>query len=101
MEYRIIRDEINKFLDRREIELEIVHEGRATPKRVIVFKEIVEKFSLDPDKTILMYLKTMRGTNKSIALIYYYPNGIDWSTIEPIKRKKVIKLGEGEGKEEG
>ena len=101
MEIRVLRDEMNPFLDRREIELEIVHEGGATPKRIEVFKEVVKRFSLDPDKTLLMYLKTIRGTNKSQALIYYYPNGIDWSTIEPPKRRKVIKLGEEEREAQG
>ena len=60
---------------------------------------VTNKFSLEPDKTLLLYIRTLYGENKSEALIYYYPNGIDWSTIEPTKRNKVIKIGEEESEE--
>ena len=101
MEIKVLNETENPYLDRRELEIKIIHDKNATPKRVEVFKTIVERFTLDPEKMILMSLRTLRGTNKSIALIYYYPDGIDWSTIEPVKRSKVIKIGEEKSKEEG
>ena len=100
MEINVIRDEVNPYLDRREIEIEIIHENEATPKRIDVFKSVIDKFSLDPKNTILIKLETRRGTSISSALIYYYPKGIDWSTIEPIKRNKVIEIGEEESEKE-
>jgi ribosomal protein S24E len=96
-----LREVENPYLDRKEIEVKILHEGEATPKRVEVFKSVVERLSLDIDKTILISLETIRGTNTSVALIYYYPNGIDWSTIEPVKRNKVIQVGEEKPEEKG
>lgn len=96
MEIDVVSDRSNLYLDRREIEIKIMHENEATPKRVDVFKSVVDKFSLDPKNTVLIKLETGRGTNISFALIYYYPDGIDWSTIEPIKRNKVISVGEEE-----
>ncbi len=101
MEMKVLKEVENPYLDRREIEVKILHEKEATPKRLDVFKGVVERFSLEPDKTILVSLKTLRGTNTSVALIYYYPNGIDWSTIEPVKRNKVIQIGEEKPEEEG
>lgn len=100
MEIEILNEVENPYLDRKEIELKVLHEGEPTPKRVDVFKKVIERFSLDPSNTILISLKTVRGTNTSIALIYYYPNGIDWSTIEPVKRGKVIQIGEEKSEEE-
>jgi len=47
-------------------------------------------------------VETETGMNKAYALIYYYPNGIDFSQIEPPDRVKVAAnyLREKE-KEEG
>ncbi len=101
MKLEIIKEVENPYLDRKEIEIKILHEGEPTPKRVDVFKSAVDRLSLDGDKTILISLETIRGTNTSVALIYYYPNGIDWSTIEPVKRNKVIQVGEEKSEEEG
>jgi ribosomal protein S24E len=99
MEIKIEEENTNIFLDRKEYKLLIIHEGEPTPKRIDVFKNIIEKLSLEPDKTVLIYLKTERGKNTTRALIYYYPNGIDWSTIEPFKRK-VMEIGKEEPEEE-
>ena len=101
MEIQVIRDDENPYLDRREIEIKIIHEKDATPKRFDVFKVITEKLSLNQKNTVLMKINTIRGSNTSIALIYYYPKGIDWSTIEPIKRNKVIEVGEEKPEKEG
>lgn len=101
IEIGIKREIYNKFLDRKEIEFIVKHEKAPTPKRIEVFKALVDKLSIDPDKTVLIYIRTFLGTNMSKGLIYYYPNGIDWSTIEPPNRRKVIKIGEEEPKEEG
>lgn len=101
MEIEITKDVKNKFLDRREVEFIVKHERTATPKRIDVFKAVVDRLSLDPDKTVLIYIKTLLGTNMSKGLLYYYPNGIDWSTIEPPNRRKVREIGEEESKEEG
>ena len=101
MEIDVVSDKANLYLDRREIKIKIIHENEATPKRIDVFKSAVDKFSLDPENTVLIKLETRRGTNISFALIYYYPEGIDWPTIEPIKRKKVISIGEEKSEEKG
>ena len=100
MDIEIIEDKLNKYLDRREIKVEIKHPSEPTPNRESVFKYVIERLSLKPENTIIMYIKTVYGENRSEALIYYYPNGIDWSTIEPTKRKKVIKIGEEKPEEE-
>jgi len=99
MEIEVLEERENKYLDRIEIRLSIRHPRSSTPRREEVFNYIVNKFSLKPENTILMYIKTIYGENRSEALIYYYPNGVDWSTIEPTKRKKVMKIGEEESEE--
>jgi len=101
MEIKVVEEKDNKYLDRKEIRIHIYHPKEATPKKLDILKYIVDRFSLDPNKTILMCIKTFYGENRSEALIYYYPDGIDWSTIEPPKRKKVIKIGEEKSEKEG
>jgi small subunit ribosomal protein S24e len=90
LEVKVLEDKENPYLDRREIKLEIRHEGRATPSRREIAEIVRERLGLDPEKALLMYIKTETGMNKSTALIYYYPNGIKWSQIEPPNRKKVL-----------
>ncbi len=96
MNIEVAMERDNPFIDRREILLRIEHVGEATPGKKDIAKFLVERLGLEPDKTFIAWIKTYTGTNRSEALIYYYPDGIDWSTIEPTKRGKVISLGEEE-----
>lgn len=91
MEIEVVYDRFNPYLDRREIELKIRHEGGNMPKRSEVFNAAVRLFSLNPENTVLIRVEGLRGKAESRALIYYYPNGIVWSTIEPPKRRALMK----------
>jgi len=96
MKIEIIREKNNILLDRKEIEFIVKHEERGTPSRKEVFNQLISKISLDPNKSVLIYLKSSHGKSKSEGLLYYFPKGIIWSTIEPPYRRKVIKDGEEE-----
>lgn len=96
MNIEIVEERENPFIDRREILLRIDHLGEATPGKKEVLRFLVDRMGLEPEKIFIAWVRTYTGTNRSEALIYYYPEGIDWSTIEPTKRGKVIKLGEEE-----
>lgn len=91
MEIEVVYDRFNPYLDRREIELKIRHEESNVPKRSEVFNAAVRLFSLNPENTVLIRVEGLRGKAESRALIYYYPNGIVWSTIEPPKRRALMK----------
>ncbi|MEM0056923.1 MAG: hypothetical protein QXH96_00345 [Candidatus Geothermarchaeota archaeon] len=91
MKIEVICDRFNPYLDRREIELRIYHEGSSIPKKSDVFNAAVRLFSLNPENTVVIRVEGLRGKAESRALIYYYPNGIVWSTIEPPKRKALMK----------
>ncbi len=98
MEVEVISERDNPFLDRREYRLGFRHGGEATPSRETVVRHVVERMGLERDKVFVASLETYTGMGYTVATIYYYPNGIDWSTIEPSKRWKVKAGGEEESK---
>ena len=100
MKIEIVEERKNPYLDRVETILRIEHPASATPSREDISRFIVDRLGYEPGKVIIKYIKTFTGMNISEALIYYYPDGIDWSTIEPVKRGKVIRIGEEESKAE-
>ncbi len=89
MEFRVVSERENPYLDRVEYVIEISHEGDKTPSRRDIAKYLSETLSLDLSKALIMYIRTFSGMNKSESLVYYYPNGIDWSQIEPPDRDKL------------
>ena len=97
-EYRfeVVGERRNPYLDRVEYVVRVEHTGMPTPSRDVIAKYVVERLGLDPGKTVLMSIRTLTGMNVSEILIYYYPNGIDMSTLEPPDRGKVLGGGEEE-----
>lgn len=91
MEFKVLKEIENPYLNRKEILIRILHEADKTPSKKDIAKYLADTLSLDLEKTIILYVKTYTGTNVSDTLIYYYPNGIDWSQIEPPDRKKLAK----------
>ena len=96
MKIEIVSEKKNPYLDRVETILEVEHIGEPTPSKKDIANFIKDRLGYPLDKVLIASIKTPTGMNKSEVLIYYYPNGIDWSTIEPTKRNKVIKIGEEE-----
>jgi|Deesub1362B_J571_1020462.scaffolds.fasta_scaffold00004_318 ribosomal protein S24E len=101
MEIKVVSEKKNPYMDRVEYVLELDHSGEATPKRELIIEYIKERLSLDPSKCILLKIDTLTGASKSTALIYYYPDGIDWSQIEAVHRRKVIEIGKEESEAKG
>jgi ribosomal protein S24E len=101
LEFKVVAERDNKFLDRVEIEVEVEHSGSATPRREDIYRFVVDKLSLDASKCLIKKIVSGTGVARSRALIYYFPNGIDWSQIEPIDRGKVMVVGEEETEAQG
>lgn len=89
MKIEVLEEKVNPYLNRREILLEVFHKGQRTPSKREVSNILVDKLGLDPDKTMIMYIKTATGMNRSLIFLHYYPDGIDWSQIEPPDRGKL------------
>ena len=101
MEIKVVSEKKNPYMDREEYILEIDHSGEATPKRRDIAEYLRDKLGLDLSRCILVKISTLTGASRSHAFIYYYPNGIDWSQIEPIDREKVMHIGEEKSEAEG
>jgi len=103
MKLRLVEKRENPFLDRIEYVLEIDHWAAGTPSRRELANRIVEELKVEPEKTVLLEIVTETGMNRSRAVVYYYPRGMDLSQLAPFHRNKVLAnyLRESEGKEGG
>lgn len=100
VEFRVLEERENLFLDRVEITLEVNHFKRSTPSKREIAAFLKDRLGINPSNALIVEVRTESGMNKSYATIYYYPKGIDFSQIEPSDRTKVAAnyLGEGEKK---
>jgi ribosomal protein S24E len=68
----ILEDKENTFFKRRELKVEIPHEGKQTPSKQEVIKEVSEKYSVPPELVSIDYILTKKGTNVALAKIKIY-----------------------------
>ncbi|MDY6771212.1 MAG: hypothetical protein SV186_04630 [Candidatus Nanohaloarchaea archaeon] len=76
MEIAIKERRDNPLLEREEFELEIEHEGDATPSNKKVRKSFAAENDLDPDKIEVDHIYTGHGHNVSTALVRAYENKV-------------------------
>ena len=102
MEIKIVRDEKNPLLQRREVWFEVRHEGKPTPPKIEVAKVLAAKLNANLDLMVIKYYTTGFGTNVSRGLCLVYENGEAMKRAEPankINARKRIGLKEKEGEE--
>jgi len=94
MEVKVIEEKDNVFLGRKDVKLEIIHHGQATPSMKKVEEIICEKFNTEPEKIIIRYIFTKTGIGESIVSVQIYNR-----KVREIKKEEEQKEGE-EAKEE-
>lgn len=100
MEIVVLEDKVNKLLDRREVRFIVRHDGRGTPRRVEVLKELAAKLSVEVEKIFMPFIKTKTGLNISEGKAFIFPNGVKISQLEPRLRRKIVGESSGEEKSE-
>lgn len=71
MELKIISDNENRLLNRREISLTVEHE-KGTPRKEDLARELCRKLNLSPESTIIVRMGQGFGRKESTALAYSY-----------------------------
>ncbi len=83
MEVRVTEVKENKLLGRKEIHFEVIHEGEPTPSRKDVKGKLVAMLDLNPETTVIQYLRSYFGSHISKGYAKAYDDRDRMMYIEP------------------
>ena len=92
MEMKIIIENENALLKRKELVLEMKHESAATPSKAEITSTLAAKHSVDPEHVVIDYILTRKGVNESVVKAKIYK--------EKPKMKTKVKAKKEEAKSE-
>lgn len=87
---KVVKDQYNKLLNRRELELIISYES-STPKREEVRKFISEQYDISIERVIVEKIESIFGSRKARIHVHIYDDVEDARKFE---RKHVLKKHE-------
>ncbi|NPA48295.1 MAG: 30S ribosomal protein S24e [Thermococci archaeon] len=83
MEVRVTEVKENKLLGRKEIYFEVIHEGEPTPSRDDVKGKLVAMLDLNPETTVVQYIRSYFGSHVSRGYAKAYDDRERMMYIEP------------------
>jgi len=83
MEVRVTEVKENKLLGRKEIYFEVIHEGEPTPSRKDVKGKLVAMLDLNPETTVVQYVRSYFGSHVSKGYAKAYEDKERMMYIEP------------------
>jgi len=96
---KIRQDTYNPLLKRKELSLEVEHEGQGTPSRIDLRKAVAAKFSTKTENVYVIDVETKTGTQNALCQIEVYddaqtarqtvPKHIQTRNLPPDERKQV------------
>ncbi|HYB83716.1 MAG TPA: 30S ribosomal protein S24 [archaeon] len=99
MDLKVKQDTYNPLLKRKEVSLEVEHEGQGTPSRVDLRKAVASKFSTKPENVYVIDVETKTGTQNALCQVEVYedaetaqqtvPKYIRIRNLPPDERKQV------------
>ncbi len=103
MKIKIVSEKDNPLLKRKELVFIANHEGKATPSRGDLLKEIASKTGANEDTIIIEKIMTETGRCSSRIKVHIYKSveDVPKHKLEKMKRRTKTKEGEKEKAEEG
>jgi len=99
VDLRVKQDTYNPLFKRKEVSLEVEHDGEGTPSRVDLRKAVAAKFNTKAENVYVIDVETNTGTQNAKCLIEVYedakvaeqtvPKHIQTRNLPPEERKKV------------
>jgi ribosomal protein S24E len=99
LDFKVKQDTYNPLLKRKEVHVEVDHEGEGTPSRVDVRKAVASKFNTKPENVYVLDIETNTGTQSALCAIEVYddsqsaqrtvPKYIQIRNLPPEERKRV------------
>lgn len=98
MDFKIKQDTYNPLLKRKEVHVEIDHDGQGTPSRIDLRKAIATKYGTKPENVYVIDVETKTGTQSAMCSIQIYddaktaqnvvPKHIQIRNLPPDERKR-------------
>ena len=99
MDFKVRQDSYNPLLKRKEVHVEVDHEGGGTPSRVDLRKAVASKFNTKPENVYVVDIETNTGTQSALCAVEVYddpqsaqrtvPRYIQVRNLPPEERKRV------------
>ena len=99
MDFKIKQENYNPLPKRKEVSVEVEHEGRGTPSRIDLRKAVASKFSTKTENVYVIDVETKTGTQNAVCLVEVYddpqaalhtvPKYIQVRNLPPDERKQV------------
>jgi len=99
LNFKVKQDTYNPLFKRKEVSIEVEHEGQGTPSRVDLRKAVASKFSTKPENVYVIEVDTKTGTQYAACMVEVYddaqmaqqtvPKHIQTRNLPPEDRKKV------------
>jgi len=99
LDLKVTQDTYNPLLKRKEVSVEVEHEGQGTPSRIELRKAVASKFSTKPENVYVIEVETRTGTQNAVCQIQVYddaqtaqqtvPKYIQTRNLPPEERKQV------------
>ncbi|NWG11434.1 30S ribosomal protein S24e [Candidatus Bathyarchaeota archaeon] len=84
MEIKILADNENTLLKRREVHFQVEHKQTGnTPPRLEVRKALATALKLDSELIFIKKFKTRTGTNTAVGIANVYDSGEQAKLVEP------------------
>ena len=95
MELQIVNNTDNKLVGRQELELQIIHTGSATPKRMEVRKEVAKQMKAKTELVIINHLKNRYGRPETTgyAKVYADMGSLTATETAPILARHGLAAG--------
>ena len=71
-EYKIIKENLNPPLERREVSFVIIHHGASTPKRGEVREKLAARMNADPSMISISKMETKTNSWETVGLAHVY-----------------------------
>lgn len=101
MEFKVMQDNYNALLKRKEVLIEVDHEESGTPSRIELKKAVAAKYGTKPDNVYVVDVETKTGTQNAICELQVYddpkvaanivPKYIQVRDLPPEEQKKRLE----------
>jgi small subunit ribosomal protein S24e len=72
LDFKITQDTYNPLLKRKEVSIEVDHEGQGTPSRIDLRKAVASKLNTKPENVYVIDVETKTGTQNAVCLVEVY-----------------------------
>jgi ribosomal protein S24E len=99
LDFKVKQDTYNPLLKRKEVSVEVDHDGQGTPSRVDLRKAVASKYNTKQENVFVVDMETKTGTQSAVCTVEVYddaqtaqqtvPKYIQTRNLPPDERKRI------------